>query len=224
MKEVKVYMANSLSTGKYNFKDSEFNFILALIGKINKYDKDFEEYSFTKKELENLTNTNLKYTRISQMADGLMGKVLHLNLKNEGFKKYTFFSTMEYKEGILKVCINEKMKPFFLNLANNFIETELKELISLKSYYSKRIYLLLKSNAFKGGSVSSFEHSISDLQEEFEVKKSLLNYADFKINVLEVALKEINEKTSLKFSYKPVDRTKIRKKIYDIEFTFGRKK
>lgn len=104
------------------------------------------------------------------------------------------------------------MIPFFRELKKEFTQYSLKEFLSLKSKYSKRLYQLLKQ-------YQSIKHrtiSINSLKEFLDCNtKSYDKASNFDKRVLINARKEINENTSLNIEYEKI---KSGKEISDIKF------
>lgn len=98
--------------------------------------------------------------------------------------------------GTIEIMLSEHLKPYLLELKNNFTEYSLFNILSMKSKYSIRMYELLKSYQY----VKQTEIDIENLK----VSLYATNYerwADFKRYVLDMAINEINQYTDIKISY-----------------------
>lgn len=218
MKKSLVVKSYGLVNAKFKLTAAEANFIYILMEKIHQDDEEFKFYEMSKKEIENILGCKQNYVQLDLLTDKLMEKVLRIDTE-KGWEKYTWFSSMKYVKnaGIIKVKISEDLKPHLLNLKDRFVPCELEYLLSFKSIYSKRTYELL----IEYKKIGTRTIKVEDMQEMFQVPKSLLVFADFKRYVLEVALKEINEKTDLNFSYTPI---KLGRKVDRIQFDIKIKK
>ena len=120
---------------------------------------------------------------------------------------------------ILKIKFNDDMKPYLLELKNNF--TQIKQVKYIKEFESKyaiRIYTLLKDYRLMGHR----DINIEALSKMLQLPKSYSNYKFIRLRVLEPALKEINEKSDLEiYNIEPIE--KQGKKIITIRIEFGNK-
>jgi len=216
--------SHSLVEAKYNISNEEMNFILILMSKVWKNDDDFKFSEISFDEYKELTKTEKNFNRFKELGRGILGKYVEIENKKPGkrtWKGITWLSSFEIIEntGIAKVKFSEDMKPYLLNLGegNPYVKVDLLEKTKLKSFYSKRIYdLLVKYQKY-----GSYTVEVSKLQEMYNVPKSMLIYSQFKQKVLDVALKEINEKTFLKFNYDVFE--KRGKKITKIKFNIKKR-
>lgn len=112
--------------------------------------------------------------------------------------------------GIVRVKLSDSLKPYLLELKENFTKYKLYNILVLKSKYSIRIYELLKSYFWEGVysvTIQEFKNSIGcDKFNEFK---------DFNKRVLTPAIKEINELTDI---YVEVTKLKTGKCITDLKF------
>ena len=109
---------------------------------------------------------------------------------------------------------DSKLKPYLLQLKNQFTSYKLSNILSLKSTYSIRLYELMK----KWQHLGHWECSVDDLRGFLGAKsvKSYSVYGNFKNRVLLPALEELNEKTDVQISFKEI---KKGRSVERIEFT-----
>jgi plasmid replication initiation protein len=115
----------------------------------------------------------------------------------------------------VKLKLDEDMKPYLLELKENFTQYELIYTLAMRSQYSTRLYELLKSYQFK-------KHVIFDIDE---LKKLLFAEIynrgnDFKDRVLETATREINKLTDIWVTYELI---KIGRRFAEVEFRITQK-
>jgi hypothetical protein len=97
------------------------------------------------------------------------------------------------------LCLNEHIRPYVLELKERFTEIELGYAIRLSSFYAIRIYELLKCSQFRQG---GFDMSLDELRAELGIEKGKLNRIDnFKAKVMNIAEREINNRTDINFMY-----------------------
>jgi len=220
-KKLTVKQNHNLIEARYRLTTEEMNLILILMSKVFKHDNDFKMSKITFKEYQKLTGTDKNFNRFKNLAKNFMKRYIEID-NNEEWEVISWLQSVKYikSSGLIEIEFSEKMKPYLLNLGkgNPYIKVDLLEQTKLKSFYSQRIYYMLKKQQNFGVYVIEVE----ELQKRLQVPKSMLVYAQFKQKVLEVALKEINEKTDLKFNYEVAE--KIGRKITKIKFNIQKDK
>lgn len=138
----------------------------------------------------------------------------------QAFGFYNYFTSVEYQKGYVTARFSPLLKPYLLQLRERFTEYYLIEYLSLPSIYSQRLYEILMS--WSGLLNKPIKFDINELHELLGTPESLReNYKDFRVRVLEKALKHIEKHTELRFAYKPLKKggEKSRTgKVYAIEF------
>ncbi|MBF8984828.1 replication initiation protein [Lutibacter sp. B2] len=153
-----VTKANALIEASYRLSVGEQKLILLLASMIQPDDKEFKTYQISVKscmEWLGVTNKN-KYKQIEKITKELMTKVLVVH-KEKSILQISWISSAEYfkGQGIVELCFDPKLKPYLLQLKENFTTYRLKNIVQLKSYYSIRIYELLKQYGAKRFSISA---------------------------------------------------------------------
>jgi len=110
---------------------------------------------------------------------------------------------------VIKIKLDELMKPYLLELKNHFTVYNLYFTLAMKSKYSLRIYELLKSYQNMG----QCEFEIEQLKKILFAEK-YHRYQDFRVKVIELAIKEINEYSDLIVTYKLQKEGRKFNKIY----------
>lgn len=205
----------SLNENNYVVKSNEFlelkrniefsvleeKLLLAIISEVKLEDKDFCEYKFKIKdflELTNVQNRGKVYRDIHNAARTLAGTLIDLE-ENGAPVAITFLSYAKTvpNKGTIKVRIEPILKPYLLSLQKKFTRYQLKNVLKLNANYSIRLYELLKQNLVMRYRV--FE--IEDLKELLGIPGKYEKVYDFKKNVIEKALEEINEYTNISVTY-----------------------
>jgi len=201
-----------LVNAKYKLNTSEIKFIMTVLAQIKKEDTIFMKYHISVLELEEKFQVEQKYSRLKQFAKKLMSKPLEVKTER-GWLVANWFSDIEYitGEGRFEVTISEKLKPYLLNLQNNFVKSNLKYILPLTSNYSIRIYQLLKE--YENLTKRTFK--VEELQEILQVPKSLTRYSDFKRKVIKVAEKELINNCDIFFEYEEI---KTGRKVTELLF------
>ncbi len=101
--------------------------------------------------------------------------------------------------GYVDIEVSEMLKPYFLEIAKgDFFHYHIVNTRVLKSMYSIKLYLLLKSYR----RFQTFEISVAELRGILEIHPDeYTRYKDFKKRVLERAREEMREKNDIYFTY-----------------------
>ena len=195
---------NRLIQARYRVGLHEQRILYAVLGAIRVDDKGFDTYTIDLRQLaqmHGITASNDLYRQIQAAAEQLLVTIVDISMGNRT-RKTTWLNYVEYVAGEaeLKVTIHEKLKPYLLQLKANFTQYQLAAVANFRNSYSIRFYELLKmrQNMGKGGQFF-IEYSILELKDLFGI--SLDEYKqtrDFRLYVIEPALKEIDTQTDLK--------------------------
>ena len=97
--------------------------------------------------------------------------------------------------------VNPNLKPYLLNISKNFTSYHLDHITKLKSYYSIRLYELLKQYQDKTGGWW-WKVTLEKLKETLKIKTTQYKfYSHLKNKVILVAQKELAQKTDIKFTF-----------------------
>ena len=121
------------------------------------------------------------------------------------------FNSAEYNKtkNIVTLKFAIDLKPFLLNLKNNFTSYELGNVIKLNNSYSLRIYEILKSKLFRNNFQIELEELYGMVVNKYD------RYSDFKKNILEKCKEELAEKTDISFDFEEI---KTGRKVTSIKF------
>ena len=227
MSNKNVVVSNKIVKGRYSFTKEEQKFIYNVISQISKDDEDFKVYKIDYKKLVSLEKTSKNYKRFISFADSLVSKTIKirdekakLTLVCPWFSHISHYDNNPY----IEASFDPKLKPYLLQLKEEFVQAKLPTLLSFKSKYSSRLYLLLKSDfdrqkKFKQNLFVNYD--IDTLINQFEMPKSYnQRYSLFKNDFLTKSLKEINEKANLEITYKEL---KTGRKITTIQFCISKR-
>jgi len=202
-----------ISNGRYALSSAEADIFYALLTEIQKEDEEFQDYIFSKKQLETKLGVKLNTAQLRETAKGLMRKVFEIYRDNNSWEMMGF-SYFSYENGVITCRFDKAMKPYLLEL-KQFVLADIRHLSKMKSEYAKRIYLMLKERQKFG----ERKFIISELMEQLEVSKSFKVYADFKRTILLKSVKNINKHTDIEI----INIGTIEKPIYFEEHKTSRK-
>lgn len=154
-------------------------------------------------------------TAISNACSRLAGTKFRIQYSRTHFRVYAVFDYIEYDTGIISARFNQSLKPYFLQLKREFTMYSLPDFRKLTSVYSQQLYRFLASLRGLDDTTVPIErlHFVTSAPATFTS-----NFKDFRRHVLELAEKEINAKTSLKFCWEPIRQGR---KVTEIRFVFA---
>lgn len=202
--------ANDIIRGKQSMTLQTARLIRLLVTQVVKEDKDLKTYVCKISKLAEFLNVpkNNLYRDIREICDCAMKSVVYIGTGNpkEPWKMFHWLSTAEYDgNGILTLRLSDQIKPYVLELDKWFTQYKLKNILEFNSYYAIRLYEIIKcEDGATGNMQSEIEFEIEELRQYFDCESKYKLFSDFKRNVIEVAVREINEKSDiwLKPTYK----------------------
>lgn len=218
-----VVQSNQLIEAKYRLSVEEQKIVKILISRIDRNDKDFNNYEFRIKDLASLLGMEHKdpYKVLQNITERLMSRVLKFyNPETRSLLQASWLSSAEYKEGegTVTLCFDPKLKPLLLQLKSYFTKYELEKVMQFKGQYSIRFYEFRKS--FLGRKKSEVVFTLKELRETLGLKKTeYKEFSNFKNRILEPARLELLEKTGKSFTWEPIKQGRGGK-IVSIRFIF----
>jgi len=205
-----VAIKNDAVMGKQPMTLQEAKLLRIAITNVSKYDTELMEYYLPIKKLAlilGVDESNL-YEDIRAICVKLSRRTLEIkdpSRKDSSWTVYPWMSEANYDAStkLIKLCLNEKIKDYVLQLDLLFTKYKLKYVLSLNSYYAIRIYEILISVYNKHKKMKkSFEFSVQELREMTGSENKNKQISQFKERVLDIAVAEINKNTDLVISYK----------------------
>lgn len=195
--------ANDIIRGKQSMTLQTARLIRLLITQVVKEDKDLKTYVCKISKLAeflNIPSSNL-YRDIREICDCAMKSVVYIGTGNpkEPWKMFHWLDTAEYDgNGVITLKLSEKIKPYVLELEKWFTQYQLKNILEFNSYYAIRLYEIIKcEDGSTGGMKSELEFEIEELRQYFDCENKYIRISQFKEKVIEVAVREINDKSDI---------------------------
>lgn len=195
----------------------EQKIVLTMVSMIQPTDKDFMDYRISIRDFHEMLGLegSTKYTEIKDITKVLMSKTIEIPQDDGDWLLANWISSAKYikGEGVIELSFSPHLKPYMLQLKNQFTSYQLSNILSLKSTYSIRLYELMK----KWQHLGRWECPIDDLKKKLGIPEGKYKqYGHFKSKALNQAEKEINEKTDLNINFKEI---KKGRKVVKIEFS-----
>jgi hypothetical protein len=184
-----------------DYSPGELKILDTYLSRIDPRNAESSLVTFTKKEYAELMglDSDIRTEQLKTYTSGLLSNVVTIDLPEKGYVQYPLFSEakcfLDEKSGqvTIEVDCNQKLKPAFFDIARNgYVRYQLKNIISLKSQYSVRLYPKLKDRPF------GWKVSVAELREMLGATAASYDvFKDFNKHVLQKAVKEINEVTDI---------------------------
>lgn len=194
-KEIKIY--NKLANAKYAMNASEQKLFLYAIRNI---DQDANEFPVSQIKLidfaryADLDEIRL-YKDIDKMTTRLMQVIIHVedSTTEDGWAKYNLTKNCKYSKGIITFGFYHEMKPFLLGLQKHYFK-QAPEIMGFSSWYSFRLYDILKSQAYK---TNEIEVNIGWLKGILGIEEKYPDFTSLRRRVIDPAKEEINEHSDI---------------------------
>jgi len=183
----------------------EQKIILTMASMIEPSDEDFTEYVISIKEFYEMLGLrgDPHYTQLKEIVEKLMTKTIEIPQEDGGWLLTHWVSTARYipGKGAIRLKFVPELKPYFLQLKNQYTSYKLSNVLSLGSVYSIRLYELMRRSLYIG----KCEILVNELKLKFGIAgDSYKQYGHFKARVLTPAVKEVNKQTDLQVSFKEI--------------------
>ena len=210
-----ITQSNKLVESRYNLPLGEQRLILTMISRIQPDDDDFKPYCISVRELAEFLSVdkNSIYRECKKTTENLLSRVLSIQ-EPDGLLQTNWVSSAKYidKTGMINLTFDPSLKPYLLQLKSNFTSCKLEMLLSFKSQYTMRIYMLVKQYE----KLKEREIDLEQLKEILGIlKNQYQDYKNFKSRVLQATQKELKEKADLYFEFQEI---KYGRKVGAIRF------
>lgn len=192
---------NTLTLAEYNFSLIEQRIMYLIINQIEK-GIDMSEDLFRNKTftipIKHLGETNFK--RVKEAAKNLMNKKIVPADDNQRYEAVVPFPKISVENGgQIEITMFAEVLPLFAELKNGYTQYRLNAALSLRSTYSQRLYEMLcrfkDTGMWKKVKIESLRKKIGLTEDQYT------QFGMFRKRVLDRAMKEINEKTDISFTY-----------------------
>ena len=191
---------NAITSGRYDYSacmmDVLFMVLSGLeVGKL--------EYNIYVHDIETITGRKWNLKQLREATEAIGSRMFEIETK-ESLDQIWLFSRIKYLfgTGSFVVELNHSALPYFFELKNNFTSMQLKSVLNCSSKYAKRLYGI----ACQWRSVGSKRFEIVELKKMLGLidkkgNEQFERISEFKISVLEIAKKQINENTDIDIDF-----------------------
>jgi plasmid replication initiation protein len=199
----------------------EQKIILYMISKIKPSNMDFTEQVFSIAEFCRIIGADDdnggNYEHIKKTLGKLLCRFVWVTSEDGSERSLRWVDkvVMNKRSGIVKLKIDDDLKPFLLDLQENFTQYSLIYTLAMRSQYSTRLYELLKSYQYK-------KYVIFDMDElrRLLFAERWQRGNDMKRKVLDIAVKEINKLGDISVTYELI---KEGRKFSEVRFDITQK-
>jgi Protein involved in initiation of plasmid replication len=218
-----IVMANDIVKGKQEMTLTEARIIRLLITQVVKEDKDLKTYTCKIADLADFIGITGKslYRDIRVICENLLKRIVRINVNKNSWKAFQWIQLAEYDgdTGMITLKLSEQIAPYVLDLNSWFTQYKLKNILHFNSFYAIRLYELLKCEAGIGkDNKECYEFKIDYLREIFCCENKYKTTAEFIKKVIQIGVREINDKSDLEVRYEYI---KHSRKIVSIQFTLS---
>lgn len=214
--------SNAIIEARYRLSLQESQVILWLLTQIQPNDNDFRIHKLDTSEFAKFTDTDVqgKYRELRKITKRLMQRVIEIyDSQTKDFLQVSWLSAAKYKskEGYVLLEFSSFLRPYLLQLKNQFTKIGIIDTLKLKSVYTIRIFELLLQYL----SVGHRKITIEELRAYCGVEKQeYADYFDLKRYVIERAKTEITGKTEYEVNYTEI---KESRRVVAIEWRIKKK-
>jgi len=194
---------NELIRAKGALSETAQKMLAMVIAMIRVDDTEFQSYALSiasyKKEIESKSKKSKK--DFIENAYELMSNPFEINKQLFNWCSKVDWGSLD---GYIIFDIHKDLKPYLLELKEDFTEYLLVNILHLKGIYSPRLYeyFLMQYGQRKYGTASyQFDLKIDDLKELLKIKDSY-KYDKIKLRILNKAQIDFKKYTDIQFTYK----------------------
>lgn len=214
-----VVKANELiQKSRFSLSLQQQKVILYLISQITPMDEDFKLYEFSIIDFCRVCGIDCEsgknYADLKDAVKEIADKSIWIRLANgkQTLVRWIEKPYIDDNSGIIQIKLDADMKPYLLQLKQNFTQYEIFWTLRFKSKYSIRLYELVKSIHFHELDTYTREFELDELRRMLGAE-TYKTYQTFKKRALEPAISEVNSYSDKNVSYEPIKKGRAVSKI-----------
>lgn len=211
-KYLPVVIGKDLAQARFSMDVWERRLMYVCMSKLTRDVEKFPIIQFTLSEIAKLLDEKSlslnDYSAIKKAAKRLVTRVVEIQEKDK-YRIFNWVSMFELdsKTNSMSMQFNEYMKPYLLDLLENkgYTKFLLKFGMALSSKYAQRFYEMFRGMVYEEKPKAVQKIEIQELRRRLELDdKKHIAYGHFKSRVLDLAEKEINQKTDIYINFKEI--------------------
>lgn len=198
-----------IQRSRFDLSLQQQKIVLYLISKIKPDDEEFKLYEFSIRDFCRIckieTNSGKNYDMLKEAIQEVADKSCWVKLEDgkQTLVRWIEKPYIDEKSGIIKIKLDELMKPYLLHLKNNFTQYQLCWTLQFRKKYSVRLYELIKSVHYDELSQLEIIYDVEELKKLLSAD-NYSRYNHFKERALEPAIEEINRLSDKTIKYEPI--------------------
>ena len=212
VKDQKVIKSNDLiQRSRFDLSLQEQKIILYLISQITPYDEEFQLYEFSIADfckicgIDHTSGGN--YADLKRAVKEISDKSIWIQIDEdqETLLRWIDKPYLNKRSGTIKIRLDEDMKPYLLQLKQNFTSYELIFTLRFRSKYSTRLFELISSIHYRTLEAYTRQYTIDELRRLMGAE-NYKTWQSFKERALIPAINEINQFSNKNLDYKVIKR------------------
>jgi plasmid replication initiation protein len=209
--------SNAITSARHELSAAQLDLYFMLLSLLKP--NNINRYEISVKQIESLTGRTWNYQQLRDATLDLIGKVFEIE-ESDGLLQVAMLSSAKYIKGTgrIQLTIAEELKPYLVDLKNNFTSFQLYSVLSMSSKYAKWLYVQFS----RWKDIGVLKVDLEELKYKLNLKdpngkspEQYKQWGQFKDNVLEPSMRQINEHSDLQIEYST---EKVGKKITRLIF------
>jgi hypothetical protein len=196
-KDYYVVTANDLIRGKQIMSEREAKLLMIAIAQVAKDDSDLKTFTTTVPELAEFLGISTKslYKDLEALCTDLLKRIVKVKIGEEkgkkGWEVFQWVNKARFENGMLTIRLSDEIKPFGVELAKQYPQYQLKTALTFRSYYSTRLYQLLKCDVGENHK-SEWSFTCESLRDFFQTGKKYKTNWNLLEKTIKPAINELN--------------------------------
>lgn len=201
-----VAKSNDLVRGRHDFSTLEQRIFVAMVAQL-KREAQFPVVEIPLSDVGSMSgrDTSNLYREAQRICDSLASRTIgvHDKTDEEGVPRYTSYPCFRFcryvkGSGVIQARFSEELRPYLLELKEQFTLYLLKVFLRLRSKYSTQIYELMKMRQ----GIARLSMSVEEFRHKLGLEDKYARFSSLKSRVIEQAQKELREKADVYFTYR----------------------
>ncbi|WP_188939377.1 replication initiation protein [Dyadobacter endophyticus] len=202
---LQVRQHNAITAARHELSAAQLDLYFMVLSKLKNGDQIGTKYRINVAEIFQLTGRNWNYVQLRDATEGLIGKVFEIE-ENDGLLQVALMSSAKYLkgQGTIEISIAGELLPYLVDLKNNFTSFQLYCVLSMSSKYAKWLYVQFsrwKDIGFMSIDVEDLRYRLHLKDPEGKQPEQYKQWGQFKDNVIEPAMRQINASSDLRVTY-----------------------
>lgn len=211
--EMEIKQPNAITEARFSYSSVQLDIYFYLLALFKDSDDSSVEYDISVQEMQRLTDRQWNYQQLRTATKDLLGKVIEFDDQDGNFCQTALIASAKYMkgQGTIRITVSEVIRPILAQIKSEYTSFQLYCALAMTSKFAKRIYMICsqwKKNKNADGVANSKIYLVDELKHMLELKdptgkepEQFVRWSDFKKNVLDLAVKQINQYSDIKISY-----------------------